>query len=127
ELRDSALFFARQLDRTPAEATATPLGIDLDKPINHEKDRRRTVYLPVARNNPTGETAIFDGANPDLVTGRRSATTVPTQALYLLNSEFLLGAARAVGVAALAEGGPAGSEIDRLYLTLLGRRPDPVE
>ncbi len=127
EIRDSVLFFSGRLDRTPGEATATPVGIDLDKPLSYEKDPRRTVYLPVARNNPTGETALFDGANPDLVTGRRSGTTVPTQALYLLNSEFLTREAQGVAKAAMRPGEGPDAGIDRLYLTLLGRAPDPVE
>ena len=101
--------------------------IDLDAPLSYEKDAKRTVYLPVARNNPSGELALFDGANPDLVTGKRNDTTVPTQALYLLNSGFLLNEARAVAKAAIGKGGLPGSEVDRLYQTLLGRAPDPVE
>jgi hypothetical protein len=127
EIRDSVLLFSGRLDPTPGGATAAAVGIDLDKPLSYEKDPKRTVYLPVARNNPTGELALFDGANPDLVTGRRSDTTVPTQALYLLNSPFLTGEAQAVAKAAMRPGDLPGAEIDRLYLTLLGRTPDPVE
>ena len=81
----------------------------------------------MARNNPSGELALFDGANPDLVTGRRNDTTVPTQALYLLNSSFLMKEAAAVAKSAMRPGDLPGSEIDRLYQTLLGRTPDPVE
>ena len=120
EIRDSVLFFSGRLDRTPGEATASAEGIDLDGAMNYEKNPKRTVYLPVARNNPSGELALFDGANPDLVTGKRDDTTVPTQALYLLNSEFLM---KEAGVVAKA----AGAEVDTLYLTLLGREPEPVE
>ncbi|MCB1206731.1 MAG: DUF1553 domain-containing protein, partial [Verrucomicrobiae bacterium] len=127
EIRDSILFFSGRLDRTPGEASATAIGIDLDAPLSYEKDAKRTVYLPVARNNPSGELALFDGANPDLVTGKRNDTTVPTQALYLLNSGFLMNEARAVAKATIGKGGLPGSEVDRLYQTLLGRAPDPVE
>jgi hypothetical protein len=127
EIRDSVLFFSGRLDRTPGGATATAIGIDLDAPLSNEKDPKRTVYLPVARNNPSGELALFDGANPDLVTGRRNDTTVPTQALYLLNSGFLLKEAKAVARSAMQPGALPGTEVERLYLTLLGRTPDPVE
>ncbi len=121
ELRDSVLFHAGTLDRTPGEATASAVGIDLDEPLDLAKMPKRTIYLPVARNNPSGELALFDGANPDLVTGRRNDTTVPTQALYLLNSDFLQKQAKH-----LVKRQPALG-VDDLYLTLLGRRPDPVE
>jgi len=127
EIRDSVLFFSGRLDPTPGGATASAIGIDLDDPLSYEKDAKRTVYLPVARNNPSGELALFDGANPDLVTGQRNDTTVPTQALYLLNSEFLLKEAKAVAKSAMKPGALPGTEVDQLYRTLLGRAPDPVE
>jgi hypothetical protein len=127
EIRDSVLFFSGRLDRTPGGATASAIGIDLDEPLSYEKDPKRTIYLPVARNNPSGELALFDGANPDLVTGQRNDTTVPTQALYLLNSEFLLKEAKAVAKSAMKPGALPGTEVDQLYRTLLGRAPDPVE
>jgi hypothetical protein len=127
EIRDSVLFFSGRLDRTPGGATATAIGIDLDAPLSYDKDAKRTVYLPVARNNPSGELALFDGANPDLVTGQRNATTVPTQALYLLNSAFLLKEAQAVATAAMPPGTSPGSAIVRLYRSLLGRPPTPEE
>ncbi|MBU6303257.1 MAG: DUF1549 domain-containing protein [Verrucomicrobia bacterium] len=123
EIRDSVLFFSGRLDRTPGGATASAIGLDLDAPLSLEKDPKRTIYLPVARNNPSGELALFDGANPDLVTGRRNDTTVPTQALYLLNSRFLQAEAKAVAKAAMKP----GTGIQHLYLTLLARAPDPAE
>ena len=127
EMRDSVLFLSGQLDRTPGTATATAIGIDLDNPLSFSKDRKRTVYLPVARNNPSTELTLFDGANPDFVSGQRIETTVPTQALYLLNSEFLQAQAMDIGRLAAGQGGLPGTEVDWLYRTLLGRTPNPVE
>lgn len=127
ELRDSVLFLSGQLDPTPGGATATAVGIDLDKPLSFAKEKKRTLYLPVARNNPSTELSLFDGANPDFVSGQRNETTVPTQALYLLNSEFLQEQAAAIGKLAAGQGGLAGTEVDWLYQTLLGRTPNPVE
>ena len=40
---------------------------------------------------------LFDFAEPSLVTGRRDTTNVPSQALYLMNSDFIR--ARAEGLA----------------------------
>ncbi len=127
ELRDSVLFLSGQLDPTPGGATATAVGIDLDKPLSFAEEKKRTVYLPVARNNPSTLLSLFDGANPDLVSGRRNETTVPTQALYLLNSPFLQEQATILGGRALAQEGFAGTEVDWLYETLLGRLPRPQE
>lgn len=127
EIRDSILFLSGTLDREPGEATASQFGEDLDKPFSFVKERKRTVYLPVARNNLAAELAVFDAANPDLVSGKRAETTVPTQALYLLNSDFMHEQAGILAGKALEEASAAGEEVDWLYETLLGRRPNPVE
>lgn len=127
EIRDSLLLLSGEIDLSPARATATPLGIDLDDPISLVNDRRRSVYLPVARNNPIAELAIFDMANPDYVSGLREETTVPTQALYLLNSPALQTRSARIGVLAMSAGALPGEEVKWLYQTLLGREPNPVE
>ena len=127
EIRDSVLFYSGQLDREPGTATATPHGVDLDKPFSFAKEKKRTVYLPVARNNPATELAIFDAANPDLVSGKRSQTTVPTQALYLLNSDFLHDQSAALGKMATESAKGPAEEVNWIYQTLLGRAPIPAE
>ncbi|MDF1860245.1 MAG: DUF1549 domain-containing protein [Verrucomicrobiales bacterium] len=127
EIRDGILFMSGELDREPAFATASKHGVDLDKPLSFAKEKKRTVYLPVARNNPATELAVFDAANPDLVSGQRSQTTVPTQALYLLNSEFIHKQAGLLGNLATQNASRPGEEVTWLYQTLLGRAPNPVE
>jgi len=127
EIRDSLLLLSGEIDLSPAQATATPLGIDLDDPISVTEDRRRSVYLPVARNNPIAELAVFDMANPDYVSGLRQETTVPTQALYLLNSQALQTRSAKIGELAMSAARLPGEEVGWLYQTLLGRAPNPVE
>ena len=123
EIRDSLLFFARRLDRKGrGEGLPGKSGVDLDKPLNFSKHRIRTVYLPVARNNAIPEMELFNQANPDLVSGQRPETTVPTQALYLLNSRVLQD--RAVEIAAEM---PSPSRLDWLYATILSRTPSRQE
>ena len=36
---------------------------------------------------------LFDAAEPSLIVGKRNETTVPTQALYLMNNTFVIGQA----------------------------------
>lgn len=122
EIRDSMLFLAGELDETEGGATATRFGEDLDEPMSFEKQPIRTVYLPVARNNSVAEMALFDAANPDLVDGQRPETTVPTQALYLLNSESVQNLAGKIAAACPAEAG-----VQWLYETILARPPTEVE
>ena len=51
---------------------------------------RRTVYGNIDRNDLPALFRIFDFANPDLTTAQRDATTVPQQALFFLNSLFVM-------------------------------------
>jgi hypothetical protein len=81
-MRDALLFVAGQLDLTmggpSVDFNADPLS------------RRRTIYGKVDRQNLPGMFATFDFANPDTHTPKRHLTTVPQQALFLLNSDFVL-------------------------------------
>jgi hypothetical protein len=51
---------------------------------------RRTVYGVIDRNDLLALLRVFDFANPDLCTAQRDATTVPQQALFFLNSPFVM-------------------------------------
>ena len=57
----------------------------LERPINY-----RSVYLPAARDSLPEALALFDPADPNIVTGKREQTNVPDQALYLMNNKFVL-------------------------------------
>jgi len=128
EVRDSVLHLAGKLDSTPGTNTAAEYGSDdLDKPMSFVKDQRRTVYLPIARNNLVAELEVFDAANPDLVSGRRATTTVPTQALYLLNSDFFLQQSAGIGKFAHTAAAVPSAQITWLYQRILNRPPDTDE
>ncbi len=119
EIRDSLLFLTGELKLEQAAATALTYGEDLDKPMKFDKELRRSIYLPVARNNLAPELEIFDAANPEMVSGDRPLTTVPTQALYLLNSTFLQKQGATLAQQAYAQADP----VTWLHETILGRAP----
>jgi hypothetical protein len=50
----------------------------------------RSIYLPVIRGNLPDMLQVFDAADPSLIVGKRDVTTVPTQALFLMNNPFVL-------------------------------------
>ena len=116
-----------QLTREPGRNTSFKYGVDLDKPMTYAKESLRTVYLPIARNNPVAELTVFDVANADLVSGSRAETTVPTQALYLINSDFYRTQAATIGKAALEAGATPDEEVTWLYQKVLNRSPRPDE
>src|SRR5207244_6167767 len=81
-LRDSLLAIGGALDQTlygrPVDLTKEP------------HSTRRTIYGFVDRSDVADVLINFDFANPDLPSGRRHETTVPQQALFLMNSPLVV-------------------------------------
>ncbi len=144
-LRDSLLVLSGELDPTPGGKTL-PRELRSEFGFDYDKLLVRSVYLPVFRNNIESLFSVFDFSNPNLVAGRRAVSTVPSQALYLMNSEFVSErAARAVETvmakgAALPDSVPADELsadqavrllddeiIERLFVHTLGREPSADE
>jgi len=133
-IRDSVLFVSGSLDLSPPKSQIVPtypndrLNADVARDWYHRTGPARTIYLPILRDLVPRELTVFDLPDPDLVTGARNITTVPTQALYMLNSPFIAEQSRKA-----AERLPAPSEaadeerLDRLYLLALGRMPRESE
>jgi hypothetical protein len=89
---------------------------------------RRTVYGYVDRYDLDGTFRTFDFPSPDISNPMRSETTVPQQALFLMNSPFLLDQAQALANRPDLPGPDQPRErINRLYLDLLGRAAEPRE
>jgi hypothetical protein len=88
--------------------------------------KRRTIYGFVDRQNLPGVFRTFDFASPDSSTPQRYQTTVPQQALFLLNHPFVLEQARAVvkGAGSLAEPKVA---LRQMYKSIYAREPDADE
>jgi hypothetical protein len=55
---------------------------------------RRTIYGMVDRHNLPEVYGQFDFANPDITTGKRYETTVPQQALFMMNNPLVVELAR---------------------------------
>ncbi len=86
---------------------------------------RRTLYGFIDRQNLPGFFRTFDLASPDAHSPRRFQTSVPQQALFLLNSPFAEEQARLL--AARAGGGSDGERIQRLYRLVFARAPSAAE
>lgn len=86
-------------------------------------DPHRSVYLPIVRDQLPESLALFDFADPSLVTSERAGTTVPAQALYLMNSPWIARMAEATADRLLREVGDETERIERAYLLTLARAP----
>ncbi|MFM9960308.1 MAG: DUF1553 domain-containing protein [Planctomycetaceae bacterium] len=92
------------------------------------EETRRSVYTPILRNRLLELFEAFDFADPNLSIGRRNITTVPTQALYLMNSPFVMDQSREAARELLSQ--PDLTDEQRVlaaYRTTLGREPTPRE
>jgi hypothetical protein len=85
-VRDSMLALGGQLDLTMGGRP-----VDLGQP---PFSLRRTLYGSIDRRNLPEIYNQFDFANPDLCTGRRYETSVPQQALFMMNSPLVAELAR---------------------------------
>jgi hypothetical protein len=122
--RDAILSVSGQLILTPAKgssATATVRGNRTAYALNDVK--HRSVYLAIVRGAPLSESlSMFDVANPNIVVAQREETTVPAQALYLMNSPFILQQARAVADRLLAHNAAdEAGRVDQAYRLFYAR------
>ena len=116
QLRDSLLLASGKLDLTPGglpvDLTAQPFAT------------RRTAYGFIDRQNLPPMFRTFDFASPDVSASQRFHTTVPQQALFLMNSPFVLQQAQAlVAREEFKEFASVEGRVAFLYAAIYQRRP----
>jgi len=97
------------------------------KDLTTYDSRRRSLYLPVVRNNVFELFGLLDFPDPAVSTGDRSTTVVASQALMMLNSDFVMQAAAGLADRLLADPGDEDHRLDRLYMIAFGREPTDPE
>ena len=94
----------------------------------YQQSDRRSVYLPVVRSNVYDLLTLLDFPNAAESVGNRVTTTVPTQALMMMNGDFLMNESRRIAKNWLnAPGKNLESSVNLLYRALLTRSPTPDE
>ena len=125
-LRDTILLVSGQLDRAA-------LGNTIKKGTTAERDYvfddvRRSVYTPIFRNRLNELFEVFDFPDPNMVMGKRNISTVPTQALFMMNSPFIMMQARHAATLALKDATLTDAQrIELAYRKSLGRVPTARE
>jgi Protein of unknown function (DUF1553) len=88
----------------------------------------RSIYLPQLRGEVPHPLAAFDPVSQTLVTGQRDETTVPTQALFMLNSPFVREQSLDLANSLLAiQHANDVQRIRQAYERTLARDPEPRE
>jgi len=116
-MRDQMLAMSGELDLRqggrPVEITEPPFS------------NRRSVYGFIERQNLPSLFRTFDFASPDTTSPKRFVTTVPQQALYMMNSPWAID--RAKGLARRVEASDESESIQELYRIVLSRDPSAEE
>ncbi len=140
-IRDSVLALTGSLDERrggPSLPLEVPGNLNVGKPVEFRDDaklpdellKRRTVYLPVLRKSQHKSLDIlnlFDFPDVNQVNGARSVTTVPTQALYLINSPFLQEQAKQLSILAAEHATSGPARVQWLIERVLGRVAVPAD
>jgi hypothetical protein len=94
-----------------------------------ETGTRRSIYLPACRNARPDLFLVFDAADPSVVTGARTVSTVAPQALFLMNHPFVEARARAAGarLASRARSTSRQHALEAAFRQILGRGPSERE
>jgi Protein of unknown function (DUF1553) len=119
-MRDTLLAVSGRIDYT---AGGRSVEITTEAP-----SARRTVYGFVERQNLPGMFRTFDFASPDTTSPQRFSTTVPQQALFLMNSPFVVQQARSIlDRPEVKEAVSDEQKIRSLYQKTFQRAPDAEE
>lgn len=141
EIRDSVLALSGELASGKPETTpASELpvieirnnGQEARNLLNFAaENKHRSVYLPLVRGIVPSALEVFDFAEQGMVTGQRTNTTVPPQALFMLNDAFVRKYALALATKLrneqTASQSSAAELMARAYRLILNRQPTPVE
>lgn len=95
--------------------------------VNYE-NQRRSIYLPVVRSAVYDVFSAFDFADPSTMNGRRPSTTVPPQALFMMNSPLILRHSRAMAEGLLGDDSlDEGGRVNFAYQLAYSRLPNTME
>jgi hypothetical protein len=131
-IRDALLTVSGKLDRTPSGAHPFP-PITQWKWTQHVPfqevypSSHRSVYLMTQRFQRHPYLALFDGPDPNTSTAQRTSSTVPQQALFLMNSPFLAEQAEGFARRVLIASTNPVQRLELAHQWAWSRLPQPVE
>ncbi|WP_165441608.1 PSD1 and planctomycete cytochrome C domain-containing protein [Rubinisphaera italica] len=136
-IRDAILFVSGQLNLEmygPPVPVSTNAGgvltVGGGKISEDRRELKRTVYIQVRRTEPVAMLQAFDAPSMEPNCERRVVSTVATQSLALLNSDFVLQQAEAFAKRIgkeLGENGSPSDQVTAVWNHAYSRTPSPAE
>lgn len=132
EIRDAILLVSGNLDSTRGGAhpfpSVTTWNFSQHNPFYAVyPTNRRSIYLMQQRLKRHPFLALFDGADTNASTARRELTTVPTQALYLMNSEFVHQQSEILARRLIEAAPDREARFELAWQVTVGRSPTPEQ
>lgn len=129
-LRDGILAVSGRLDLSTGGAVF-PADRPPDAPprmmLPQVASNRRSIYLPIRRNDLPDLLQVFDFGDPHAVFGKRHVTTTATQALFMMNSDFIQEQSRHFAERLLNEQGTDAERVNAAYEHAFGRPASATE
>ncbi len=126
DIRDAMLLISGDLDSAcggPNVAEGTKSEYDYQF-----RSKRRSVYVPVFRNTLPQIFEVFDFADPNIQRGRRTSSTIASQALLLMNHPVVIERSRGAAQRLLRDdAADCLSRVEFAFRQVLGRKPTPDE
>lgn len=95
---------------------------------NSKVNQNRSLFEKIDRNKVPEIFDVFDYPNPGLVSGNRNTSTVPTQALYMMNNDFVMKQSELTAKKILVhQNVDEADKIKLAFLSCLGRGPHDEE
>jgi len=133
EVRDSLLAVSGQLDRSAGGPVLTVknrgyLFDHTSKDLTKYTSPKRSIYLPVIRNNVYEVFQLLDYPDAAVPNGDRSSTTVAPQALMMLNSDLVMNSAQGLAERVRSAASEDTTQsIQRAYELAFSRPASPQE
>jgi hypothetical protein len=131
-LRDTLLVLANRLDPSRPGPHPFPAPASWHFTAHHQykavyDSNHRSVYLMVQRLHPHPYLAIFNGPDTSMSTAVRDGSSVPLQALFLLNSAFVHDQAARFARSLINERCDIGQRLRLAFMRVYGRPPSATE
>jgi hypothetical protein len=127
---ENNLFYRQNRKRLEAEAIGDAMllvGVQISS-SHPSLEKKRFSFQKLDRNKLSELFEVFDYPNPGLVSGNRNTSSVPTQALYMMNNEFVIKQAHLVSkIIDKQAAGDLNRKITLAFLKCLGRLPNEAE
>lgn len=134
KIRDAVLSISGKLELQQGGSSVAHYPEQAISPNRNKKvdqnpsEFRRSIYLPIVRGNVPAALTVFDFPAPEMLVGNRPVTTVPAQALFMMNSPFVVSQAEQTASKLLSDTKQSDRQrVSQLYQACLGRDATAAE